>query len=132
MGNDEQERDSEPLLHLAGAHVGQLLGFLPLLPIWEGRKGEGDSAQGGQDSRNLPILLVSKRILFSSLFLLSIFSSPSRQGCTEISGSVLKRQHTYRLGAVSLISLDYSCFSALARSVAGTCQAAPGNVRGCG
>lgn len=78
MGSSEQERDSEPLLHLAGAHMGQLLGFLALLPIWVGRDGEGDSAQGGQDSRNRPILLISELILFSSSFLFSIFSSPSR------------------------------------------------------
>lgn len=78
VGSSEQERDSEPLLHLAGAHMGQLLGFLALLPIWVGRDGEGDSAQGGQDSRNRPILLISELILFSSSFLFSIFSSPSR------------------------------------------------------
>lgn len=78
MGSSEHERDSEPLLHLAGAHLRKLLGFLALLPIWVDRNGEGDSAQGRQGSRNLPILLVFELILFSLSFLFSVFSSPSR------------------------------------------------------
>lgn len=95
-------RSTRGTLSLCCTSCGAAAWLSGLAPSLGGQDKRGDWAQGGQTSRILPILLIFKRILFSSLFLFSVFSSPSRQGCTEMSGSVLKRQQTYKLGDVSL------------------------------
>lgn len=77
--------------------MGSYPALLAVLSVWEGRNGAGDSVQRWKHSRKVPILLISKLILFFLAVLILLLFQPLQTGAYEdVSLSVLKRQHTYK------------------------------------